>query len=319
MELLANELSVAGRFHVVARFHEALSRLMSLRKVARVFDREVRVRHDFAQVEPIPGVPLRRAVQGMGSDQIRAVMQWLDRSGPFWDDERRHGADDWLECGEEVVTDTAVGEAAYRVSEGETCGLISVRPGEWDRSPLVVTYRSAEGTIPPRPVEVANWRQADALRRSLEALDLPVDSWAELEARATGRYATLRFSNGCFNALRGIPFQRSSAERILTLLQLLHRLASAFDEDGQRTAEGHRIHTRYFAGQGASFSDSSDTEKSRFGKELTFPHPDAPEETLFCPWHGKESRSLLRMHFSWPIRAGEPVYIVYLGRKLTTR
>ena len=319
MELLANELSVAGQFHVVARFHEALSGLMSLRKVARVFDREVRVRHDFAQIEPIPGVPLRRAVQGMGSDQVRAVMQWLDRAGPFWDNERRHGADDWLECGEEVVTDTAVGEAAYRVSEGEACGLISVRAGEWNRSPLPVTYRSAEETTPLRRVEVENWRQPDKLRRSLEALDLPVDSWVELEARAIGRYSMLRFSNDCFDALRGVPFQRSSAERILTLLQLLHRLASAFDQDGHRTAEGHRIYARHFTGDRAPFSDSSDSDKAQFGNELTFPHPDAPGETLTCPWHGKERHLLLRLHFSWPVRAGEPVYVVYVGRKLTTR
>ena len=27
----------------------------------------------------------------------------------------------------------------------------------------------------------------------------------------------------------------------------------------------------------------------------------------------------LRLHFSWPVRAGEPVYVVYAGPKLTKR
>ena len=50
----------------------------------------------------------------------------MTKSGPFWDDLRNHGADDWLECKGKLVTDTAVGEAAFRTLHDSGCGLVSV-------------------------------------------------------------------------------------------------------------------------------------------------------------------------------------------------
>ena len=246
-------------------------------------------------------------------------MQWLDRSGPFWDEERRHGGDVWLECGEDVVTDTAVGEVAYRVCEGEECALASARPGSWDFSPVPVTLGHTDEVSEARRVDVENWRDPGELRQRLESSEPPVASWGAMKAAATRRFPALRFSGGCFDALRGIPFNLSSAQRVLHLLRVLGRLAAAFDTDGKRTTEGNHIHGNYFVGRTAPFSDSSEKEKLKFRNELTFPHLDAPGRTLFCPWHGKEHHLLLRLHFSWPIQAGEPVYVVYVGRKLTAR
>ena len=318
LELFANELSVERQFRDAASFRTALSRLLSVRKVAREFDREVRCRRGFAQVEPVPGIPFRQAVQGMGRDRERTVMQWLDRSGPFWDDERRHGEDDWLECRGEVVTDPAVGEAAYRVREGEECGLVSARPGDWDFSPVPVTFEP-HGASDEEELEIENWRVPETLRIRLESMEPPPGSWVAVEAAAHRRYSRLRFAERCFIPLRGVTFNRSAAARVLHLLGVLDRLAAAFETDGQRTMEGNHIHGNYFVGRTAPFSDSSEAEKSKFRNELTFPHPDAPGSVLFCPWHGKERHSLLRLHFSWPIQAGKPVYVVYVGRKLTTR
>ncbi len=79
------------------------------------------------------------------------------------------------------------------------------------------------------------------------------------------------------------------------------------------------MHRDCFEGDRAWFSDSSDTEKSRFRRELTFPHPEEPAKSLFCPWHGKERHQTLRVHFSWPIQAGKPVYVVYAGPKRMKR
>jgi len=319
LELFANELSVERQFQDAVSFQSALTRLLSVRKVAREFDREVRCHRGFAQIEPIRGIPFRRAVQGMDLDRLRTVMRWLDRSGPFWDDERRHGEDDWLWSGEEPVTDTAIGEAAYRVWEGAECGLVSARPGDWDFSPVPVTFGDSKGASELWRVEIENWREEAALRQRLEASRPPVASWQAVRAEAIGHFPTLRFSEDCFDRLDGIPFNRSAGESVLHRLRVLSRLAVEFRDDGRRTTEGHRIYRQHFTGETAPFSDSSETEKSKFQNELTFPHPDAPGNTLFCPWHGKVRQSLLRLHFSWPIRADEPVYVVYVGRKLTTR
>lgn len=324
MELFANELSVAGQFRDAAVFREAFSRLMAMREVARSFDRDIRCHRKFQHIEPIAGITLRSAIQRMGADRVRSVRLWLERNGPFWDEERRHDEDDWLECRGELVTGTAVGEAAYRVWESEECGLISARPGNWDYSPVAVTF-GPNGTGDEDSLEIQNWREPETLRTHLDSLEPPANSWAAVEHAARRRYSALSFADPCFIPLRGVPFNRTSAQRVLHLLSVLDRFAVAFDSDGGRSAEGHRLYQQYFTGRTgrterrASFSDSSDSEKREFRARLTFPHPDAPGSTLFCPWHGKEQHLLLRLHFSWPIRAGEPVYVVYVGRKLTTR
>ena len=127
------------------------------------------------------------------------------------------------------------------------------------------------------------------------------------------------FADNCFEPLAGVPFAKGAADRFVVLLGILDRLARAFDADGVQTAEAQRIYEDYFKGNSALFSDSSETEKSRFRKKLTFPHPDYPGEYLFCPWHGKVRQMTLRLHYSWSGKAGDQVFVVYAGRKRTTR
>ena len=95
-------------------------------------------------------------------------------------------------------------------------------------------------------------------------------------------------------------------ERFLALLDILDRMARAFDATGARTPEGQGLYQAYFTGDNALFSDSSDKEKRRFGEALTFPHPGAPGSSLSCPWHGKVRHMTLRLHFSWPVEAANP-------------
>ena len=117
----------------------------------------------------------------------------------------------------------------------------------------------------------------------------------------------------------GHPFVPSAAERIRVLLHTLDRFKGCFNEQGQRNDEGHALYANHFSVQKGWFSDSSDAEKNEFHAELTFPHPQRPGETLFCPWHGKVKTPQIRIHFSWPVRANEPLYVVYVGPKRTKR
>ena len=56
-------------------------------------------------------------------------------------------------------------------------------------------------------------------------------------------------------------------------------------------------------GDNALFSDSSDSEKHDFRKELTFPHPDNPKDSLFCTMHGKaRHKSVASSLFHGPIK-----------------
>ena len=317
MELLANDLSIHGQFHDLPSFRAALARLMTMRASARRFGREVYCQRGFVAVEAQPGVPLQQTLGRLGESERRAVMQWLTRRGPFWDDLRQHGAGDWFECRGGIVTDTAVAEAAYRTLHGVTAGLVSVTPSDWGYSPVEITWREPPDSPEDRSVAIENWREAGELERSLQAAAPPVTSWADLHGVTASRVSSLTFAGNCFQPLAGIPFARSAADRMLVLFGILDQFAHAFDADGGRTAEGQRLYRNYFAGANALFSDSSDTEKRDFRNELTFRHPNVPGEHLFCPWHGKAAE--FRVHFSWPVRYGAPVYVVYVGPKITKR
>ena len=319
MELLANDLSIHGQFHDGPSLVAALHRLMQMRAVAKRYGREVACRRAMASACPRPSMPLPQAIGMLAESQRRAVMSWLTHAGPFWDDVRRHGEGDWFECTGEIVTDSAIGEAAFRTLHGVECNVISVRPSAWEHSPLEVIWRRTDEGFDDRLARIGNWLDAGALESELRVAEPPVGSWTGLRDVASARFDRLTFTESCFEALVGVPFSRSSAERLLVLLGILDRFGRAFDASGRRTAEGQRLYQDYFTGDGALFSDSSDSEKRDFATALTFPHPEEPGGSLFCAWHGKARHLLLRLHFSWPIVAGEPVYVVYVGPKLTKR
>ena len=316
MDILANDLSIHGQFHDIQLFRDAFGRLMKMRAAARRAGHELYCHRAMLEVKAMPGVPMQRALQRLTVNECRAAMSWLTKSGPFWDDLRRHGCNDYLECRGDVVTDSAVGEAAFRVLHDVECGLASITPSEWDFSPVKVAWKRGEG-IDERYAHLKNWCDAATMANQLRPA--AVASWRDLARAAAARFARLTFSDDCFKPLDGVPFARSSADRVIVLLGTLNRLASSYDKNGSLTAEGHRLYQDHFTGRNAWFSDSSGTEKFDFRNELTFPHPDRDGTKIFCPWHGKERRSILRLHFSWPIRYGEPVYVAYVGPKLTKR
>ena len=294
-------------------FRDAFAR--AIRAVARSFDQEVHCHSMLLAAEVMPDVPMRRALQRLSVDERRSAMRWLTRGGPFV--LRRHGADDYLECQGVLVTDHAIGEAAYRMLHEMGCALVSFRPSDWDFSPVEVTWRRGDGD--DRTVALENWRDAEALEKRLRNTPPPVRSWGDLQRVCRSRFESLTFSGDCFDPLATTPFVKSAADRILVLFDLLNQFACAFDAYGARTPEGHRLYQDHFTGiddQGL-FSDSSDNEKSSFRKALTFPHPDDPGKSLFCTWHGKVRHPALRLHFSF--RLGEPVYVVYAGPKITKR
>ena len=272
-----------------------------------------------ADAQTGPGTTMRQALQGLDQDKLRAAMSWMTRGGPFWDDDdlRRHGADDWLECRGEIVTDTAVGEAAFRTLRGIDCALVSVTPSDWNYSPVKAVWRREADGVSDATADIENWWDEAALEKRLRDARRPIRSWADLREISMGRFGRLVFAEDCFKPLDGLPFSESAAQRFIVLLDILDELAQSFDGDGNRTAEGQQIYQDYFTGDRALFSDSSDTEKSRFRNELTFAHPQRPGTTLFCTWHGKISHMTLRLHYSWSGKADDTVFIVYAGPKLT--
>ena len=321
MDIFANDLSIHKQFHDMLSFHNALRRLMALRNSARQLGRDVYCNRSLISVEAISGMPMQQALNRLSRSESQAILHWLTRGGPFWDDLRQHSGDDYLEFRDKVVTDSAVGEAAYRKLSNVECGLVSIKPSDWDFSPIKVSWRREAEGLEDKDTILENWRDVEALKSSLYNAAPPIQTWDGLRKISIKRFRSLTFAENCFTHLAGVPFAKSAADRFLFLLNILEQYALAFDEVGKRTREGSKIDRDYFTGDraGPLFSDSTHTEKHNFRNKLTFPHPDNPGKTLFCTWHGKVRRQTLRLHFSWPIRFGEPVYIVYAGPKITKK
>ena len=317
MELLFNDLSIHGQFHDLATFEQAIARVMSIRELARRYGRELQCHREVASASVMSDVPMQKAVQHLSRDGRTALMLWLTRHGPFWEDVRRHGGDDWLECNGGIVTDSAVGEAAYCLLHDVDCRVVSMEPSAWLSSPLEVDWHENESV---KSVGVPNYWKVNKVQAALDEASVPSSTWDDVQRKAKQKYFNLTFLPDSFAPLQGHPFGKGAARNLLLRLAVLHELKSCSDEHGNRTAEGHELHRKHFTGDKAWFSDSSDTEKAAFRKELTFPHPEIAGAALFCTWHGKvEMPQLpLRIHFSMPDADG-PLYVAYVGPKITRR
>jgi hypothetical protein len=244
-------------------------------------------------------------------------MQWLTRHGPYWEDAQLHDENEWLEVNGEIVTSTAIGEAAICQSRGLCRELISIEPSDWLFTPIVVTWILDSSA--KEDISVTNHWHIETVKQSLATNPVRIESWNDLATQVRRACTRLTFADDTFDPLAGHPFSIGAAERIQVLLYTLNEFKGCFDENGKRDAEGNRIYADHFTGEKAWFSDSSSTEKSEFQNELTFPHPESARRSLFATWHGKVKTPQIRIHFSWPVRSETPLYVVYVGPKITKR
>lgn len=318
MDFLINERSFHGQFHAMDEFHDSVEKIMLIRREIKRVGSELFCHRSVIDASITPEIGMRQAVQGMSTDRRRAWMQWLTQTGPYWLDERQHSEDEWLECGQdEIVTDTAIGEAAFCKSHGLERELVSVDPSNWLRPTIAVTRRKSDRVH--EVIDVPNHWTVDMVSQRLKNCRKTFDSWRSLEAHVRTACERLTIAEDAFESLSGQPFVPGAAERIQIRLDLLNQLKDCFNEGGERTEEGNQIYVDHFSGGKAWFTDSSDTEIRDFNNELTFPHPDKPGEYLLCTWHGKVKTPQIRIHFSFPISADIPLYVVYVGPKITKR
>ena len=316
MELLFNDLSLHGQFHSARDFEESIGRVMEMRALTGRFGRKLHCHRNLVNAQVTPELRMPQVVGALGADTRRALMGWLTKYGPFIEDIREHDGDDYLLAyGDEDVTDTAVGEAAYRRFSSVDRRLVSVSPSTWNFSLVPVAWHNGGS----KSIAVENYWERDALQRGLESAPAPMQTWRDLEGIVRTRYTALTFSDDAFEPILHNPFVPGAAKKINQILGVLHELKHSFDAQGRLTNEGQELRDKHFTGE-ALISDSSDTDKERYRKELTFPNPSNPNEYLFCPMRGKVNTNVpIRVHYHWPIRADAPVYVVYVGRKIATK
>ncbi len=318
MELYFNELSLHGQFETISGFVESFGELMRMRNAASRFQREVHVHRRLAMRHVTPTHLFPQALSQIPAAQRSAVTSWIARSGPFWEDAERHPGGEMLETNlpPDTVTDSSVGEAAWRCLDSVDARLLSVIPSQWALSPIRVTHTSDDLKV--RNVDVVNYVSSEPLATDLERLPLPVATWPSLAAAAQARFANLTFAPNWFEPLLPTPYVNAACGKILGLLDVLDRYVASVGPDGSRSPEGQRLYEQHFVGDNAWFSDSSDSEKREFERQLTFRHPNNPGVALFCTWHGKVRTQVLRLHFSWPVEERK-LYVVYVGPKITKR
>ncbi len=314
MDLFVNELSLHGQFSRLDLFAHALKELIGCRKMVEIYQHPFYCMRTIAERETLPGTSFKEAVrQTRDINLIRTVMSWLDKHGPFWEDDRKHGGDEYFEYMNKVVTDCSLGEAAARMAEEQTTATISFRESAFCVSPLrVVWHRSDDAQ---NVFDLPNfWLQTD-LEHHLIAHAASPQSWPDLITRAQQQYTSLIFLDSILEPLNGEPFNATIAERVMVLLGILNRLKDCFDQGTTRHIEGQQLLHDFFHGDRALFSDESDTNKRTFAKQMTFQTPVG--DKIFCPHHGKISFRYYRVHHSWPVRPNQPLYIAYIGPKIT--
>lgn len=319
MEFIVNDCSLHEQFQSPASFIEALKRLLALRSRVERSGRVVRCPRSLLDARIGPTGTLRQALATVPDRNLRAVVvTWLAQKGPFWDDAPLHGPGDWFESKSgDIVTQAGLGEAAMGALRGQPRATVSFDPSSWTYTPIEVRQVLDDATR--RDVSLENHWDLPTIERRLRETRPPLACWQDLLTWARDECPRLTFTDDVIRWLDGYPFIPGAAERFQVLLSVLDTLKGSFDPEGGFTREGMRLYQDHFTGEKAWFTDSSDSEKNDFRDELTFSDPEIPGARLLCPWHGKVKIEQMRMHFTFPIRHDRPLYIVYIGPKLTRR
>lgn len=322
MDFLVNELSLHGQYTNERDFRESFKLILSCgqqienRGHSCYYSRQLNTR------EAMPGLDLRQVVKKTGDRNfIQQVVNLLSKRGPFWSENRRHSEDDYFAYRNEVVTDTAIAEAAWCVANHQQdCHTVSFKPSNFNSSPLSVVWHQSTSNV--LPVDVQNFWDVATLTTFLKNSLKPPTSWEELIQQCINEYPHLTFADDLLDPLDSEPFSEAIAKRVRELLSILDELNTCFGEDGKLNRRGQEIKRNYFEREEALFTDSSDSEKHDFRDEMIFKKPNSSTgETISCPFHGKiKMGKQYRIHFKWPKeQPTDPLYVVYIGPKITKR
>lgn len=321
MRWYLNDVSLQGQYNAAADFLDVLSELLSARSRFAVLKVSLYITRSLAGREVGAGQSLRDFLSRTDRRDLRSAMLfWLDRTGPFVDDDRHPEVDDYFECMNLDVTDTGLGEAARRVkvSQAAIAFSFSGGPNNFAVSPLVVNHGLADERLGTYGIENL-WSVGRLSASVLDRQPEPV-TWEQLVCNARARFPHLIIPDTIYRnrKLAREPFDGPIRDRTMTLLSHLNAYMQGRNEDGSEGDDARAILENFFTGDRALFSGESPSNQRSFVTELTFPDPSDPNRTIFGHWHGKISHRSFRLHFEWPVPvAVTQLKILYLGPKLT--
>lgn len=318
MRTYVNELALAEACAAAEPEHIPLEALLAARYRHQVLADALYCARGLLAATVRPNLYIRDLGDKLPHDKRRLFFQWTATKGPFIDDDRQAIDQDLFLFGDDEVevTDLGLGEAARRILSSFSAATLSPVHSSTSRfavNPLVVVHGLHEE--PLAQVPVPNYLEPNALADVIQADRPESKNWPELLSEARQRFDRLCIGDHCDHILSRQPYRPPQARRILELLDVLQRLMEKMDEDGELSAEGGRLHSQFFVGKSAWFSDESESRKLS-PVTFTFPNPTGPGE-LTCFWHGKIRSGFFRLYFEWPVESPrERLRVVYIGPHL---
>ncbi len=321
MRWYLNDASLQAQYAEPSEFVAALRRLLALRQQFDVLRSTLYVMRSFSDRHVRVGLSLAQLLRQPEHRETQALaLRWLNRAGPFADDDRWSETDDYFEFEGQEVTDTGLGEAARRVNGREEATTFSFSGGALDfsRSPLTVDHGLQDDRL--GHYDVPNLWSFDALNDAISEAVPPPSSWRELVETARTRYPRLWLPDAIYtnDLLAREAFDSVISDKALALLAYLNEYMLARQPDGTEEPAAQQVINDHFTGDRASFSGESATNRRKFKEQLSFPDPAAPDRKMLAHWHGKISHRFFRLHFEWPVPAtADRLKVAYLGPKIT--
>lgn len=322
---LLNDASIHGQFATSTDVILALQQVYDIRKELQKRAFELDVHSRIADRPATPTENVRASLFNSNSRDLKnLILAWFNGAGPFWDNLPQHDPSEYFQCNENLVTETALAEAAMcswleGVSETDTVSLL---PSNFTADPLRVDWLGRQGV--DLSFSICNHTHTGSLPARLGSLEKPVRNWSELLERLRRKCPNLLFSPDIIKQL-GMCFYPNVANQSLVLLRLLDELVVL--KRAGNEARYNEQWSNLMVGKEARFTDSTDNEIREFAKEMTFVHPITGQEVR-CTWHGKIQTPPYRIHIEWPMPERvyrkqkptdeyQPLLVAYIGRKLT--
>ena len=263
---------------------------------------------------PIPsGIPLSHAAQKLPHDMRIQLLSWINKYGPFIEDDRIAIFEDLFFFENEDVTELGIGEAARRIRAKINTATLSPTGNLSSRfggDELDVVHGLLENPI--ARISVPNYTDINRLVKILAGLVPAPKNWGELLEVCRSRFDLLHIGPNCDKTIARFPYIPAAGRRIISLLGILQQIMTETDSAGRLSQTGLELHKNYFTGEEACFSDESESRRNQ-PKKFTFPDPDGGNNFV-CFWHGKVRTAAIRIYFDWPVEPGKRrIRIVYIG------
>ncbi len=317
MSCLINDLSLARQYSCDADFLKDVAELLRLRQQLAIIHDNLYCSRNLGNASVTAQRTFAQIAMAADKNLQQQILLWINRKGPFWDEQRSFHANDYFELGGIDVTDLGVGEAARRTLLGSNSSTWSFPKGGFDTSPLSVQHGLSQA--PLGQIELPNFWQIQQLKQGILATLPRPNNWQEVLLAVKARFPNLVFSDEILLRLQPEPFSEYVTERIFELLGVLQAFLEARHPDGSYSERNNELIAQHFSGGKAWFTDESASNKRNCKSVLTWTDPENAALKIFAPWHGKIKTPQFRIHFSpWPLSPQDKkLKVLYIGPKLT--